>query len=70
MFAKEVVRELNSEDEEGTTAIHKMFDAAFIEAIEQGAEGVEECSADEEDGSEASGRWAAHTMNRRERERE
>lgn len=49
VFAKEVVRELNSEDEEGTTAIHRMFDAAFIEAIEQGAEGVEECSADDEE---------------------
>lgn len=47
VFAKEVVRELNSEDEEGTTAVHKMFDAAFNEAIEQGAEGVEECTEEE-----------------------
>jgi hypothetical protein len=42
MFAPEVVRALNDEDEEGTTPIHHLFDDAFTEAIEQGAEGVEE----------------------------
>jgi hypothetical protein len=41
-FAPEVVRALNDEDEEGTTPIHRLFDAACEEAIEQGAEGVEE----------------------------
>lgn len=41
-FAKEVVHALNDEDEDGTTPIHRLFDAAFEEAIEQGAEGVEE----------------------------
>ncbi|HVJ31628.1 MAG TPA: hypothetical protein VND94_00815 [Terriglobia bacterium] len=41
IFAKELVRALNDEDEQGTTMIHKMFDAAINEAIEQGAEGVE-----------------------------
>lgn len=40
-FAKEIVRELNSEDEEGTTPIHKLFDAAINEAINQGAQHVE-----------------------------
>lgn len=42
MFAREVVRELNSEDEQGSTPFHKMFDEAMCEAIGQGAEGVEE----------------------------
>lgn len=42
VFAKEMVREMNREDEEGTTAIHRMLDDAMSEAIEQGAEGVEE----------------------------
>jgi hypothetical protein len=39
-FGKEVVRYLNNEDEVGTNAIHRMFDEAFREAIENGAEGV------------------------------
>lgn len=41
-FALEVLRALNDEDEDGTTPVHRMFDAAFEEAVEQGAEGVEE----------------------------
>lgn len=41
-FAEELCRELNAEDGEGTTAVHRMFDAAIIEAFEQGAEGIEE----------------------------
>lgn len=41
-FAKELVSALNDEDEEGSTAIHKMFDAAIEEAINQGAQGIEE----------------------------
>jgi len=41
-FAKDLVRALNDEAEDGTTAIHKMFDAAIWEASEQGAEGIEE----------------------------
>jgi hypothetical protein len=39
-FALSVVEALNAEDEEGTTAIHQMFDQAFDDAIEGGAEGV------------------------------
>lgn len=41
-FAKALVVELNEEDEGGTTRIHKMFDRAIEEAINQGAEGIEE----------------------------
>lgn len=41
-FAKDLMHELNNEDEQGTTRIHKMFDRAMNEAIEQGAQGVEE----------------------------
>lgn len=47
VFAKEVCRALNDEAEDGTTRGHTMFDGAFLEAIEQGAEGVEECSEEE-----------------------
>jgi hypothetical protein len=42
VFAKELVRELNAEDEDGTTRIHKMFDAAIDEAANQGAQGIAE----------------------------
>lgn len=41
-FAKDWVSELNREAEDGSTPIHKMFDATINEAIEQGAEGIEE----------------------------
>lgn len=40
-FAADLVRELNDEDERGTTRIHRMFDKAFENAIDQGAEGIE-----------------------------
>lgn len=40
-FAKELVGALNDEDEQGTTLVHKMFDKAILEALEQGAEGIE-----------------------------
>ena len=42
LFAKELVLALNDEDEQGTTMIHKTFDKAILEALEQGAEGIEE----------------------------
>ena len=42
LFAKDLVCALNEEDEQGTTMIHKMFDAAINEALEQGADGIEE----------------------------
>lgn len=41
-FAKDLVIELNQENDIGTTRIHKMFDRAIEEAINQGAEGIEE----------------------------
>lgn len=41
-FAADLVHELNDEDEEGTTRIHRMFDKAIDNAINQGAEGIEE----------------------------
>lgn len=39
-FASDVVAELNDEDEQGTTRIHKLFDRAFEAAVESGAFGV------------------------------
>ena len=47
-FAKELVGELNAEQEDGTTSIHRMFDKAIWAAFENGAEGVEE--HEEQDG--------------------
>jgi hypothetical protein len=41
-FAADLVRALNNEEEDGTTPIHTMVDAAIFDAIEQGALGVEE----------------------------
>lgn len=42
VFAKDVCAALNDEDEEGTTAIHKLFDNAFIDAAEQGSLGLKD----------------------------
>jgi hypothetical protein len=44
VFAKAVCHALNNEEEDGTTRVHTMFDGAFMCAIEQGAEGIEEVS--------------------------
>ncbi len=41
-FAADLVTELNSESEDGTTRVHKLFDGAIEEAINQGAFGIEE----------------------------
>jgi hypothetical protein len=40
-FAADVVRELNAEAEDGTTAIHEMLDRAMACAIDNGSEHVE-----------------------------
>lgn len=48
-FAKELCRELNREDEEGTTPVHRLFDAAINEALEQGAEGIEVIEDEDEE---------------------
>lgn len=41
-FAEDLVCSLNAEQEDGTTAIHEMFDSRIEHAIDQGAQGVEE----------------------------
>jgi hypothetical protein len=50
-FIQEIIQELEAEDEEGTTLVHRALDAAAINAIEGGSEAVTECSGfdDEED---------------------
>ena len=40
VFGKELVRALEDEDEEGSTPVHLMLDAAVMSAIENGAEGI------------------------------
>jgi hypothetical protein len=47
-FAKDLVRELNEETETGTTCVHRMFDAAILGAIEDGAFGIEEKERDDD----------------------
>lgn len=47
IFAKEVCHALNDEREDGTTPVHMMFDKAFMAAIEQGADGIEEATEEE-----------------------
>ena len=41
-FGKEIADELDREDEEGTTPIHRLFDAAINAAVNSGAQHVEE----------------------------
>ncbi len=41
-FAKEVVRALNDEEEDGTTILHRVLDDATLTAFENGAEGCKE----------------------------
>ena len=41
-FAKDLMHELNREDDIGSTRVHRMLDEAILEAIEQGAEGIED----------------------------
>lgn len=40
VFADEFVRELNSEEEDGTTLVHLMLDKAAVNAAENGAAGL------------------------------
>lgn len=42
VFAQEVVRALKREKEDGTTPVHELLDHAFADAIDDGAEGIEE----------------------------
>ncbi|MBI9092598.1 MAG: hypothetical protein JEZ12_25560 [Desulfobacterium sp.] len=46
VFAREIMGELLSEEEDGTTLIHEMFDKAAARAIENGCEGVEFTTAE------------------------
>ena len=47
-FAKYFVDELNREEEDGTTPVHAMFDKAFTEAVENGADGINEIERPED----------------------
>lgn len=42
IFAQEMVKELQAETEDGTTAVHLMFDKTADEALNDGCEGIEE----------------------------
>lgn len=44
VFIQEIVKELEAEDEEGTTLVHRALDAAAINAVECGSEAVTELS--------------------------
>ena len=44
-FAKELTHALNSEGEDGTTSIHRLFDQAILDCLESGAFGIDEESA-------------------------
>jgi hypothetical protein len=41
-FGQDLLRELENEEEDGTTLVHRMLDSAGFRAMEQGSEGVEE----------------------------
>jgi len=41
-FARDVLRALNDEDEQGTTMVHRLLDNAFVEAVDNGSIGVAE----------------------------
>jgi len=46
-FAKSMVGQLQRQEEDGTTPIHRMFDAAANEIMEQGDDGIEEGDVDD-----------------------
>lgn len=41
-LAESVAMELNREEEDGTTPVHKMLDKVFEDVVENGGEGIEE----------------------------
>lgn len=49
VFASEVVRMLEHEEEDGTTLVHKMLDQAMVAAAEDGCDGLEEKEEKEDD---------------------
>ena len=42
IFAAEILKELKEEEEDGTNKIHKAFDKSALQAVENGARGVDE----------------------------
>lgn len=51
-FARDLIGELNREEEDGTTPIHRLLDAMINEALESGGEGIEEHEDQGEDGED------------------
>ena len=52
VFAKEILHALEQEEEDGSTPVHRMLDAAANWAIEQGCEGIEFHETRDEDDAE------------------
>ncbi len=52
-FARDVFAALSEEEEDGTNRVHRMFDEAFKEALEQGADGISVFGEDVEPGEYA-----------------
>lgn len=48
-FGREVLGALADEEEDGTTLVHRMFDDAIRNALEQGAQGVMDVTNDDGD---------------------
>ena len=46
IFAAEILKELKDEEEDGANKIHKAFDKSALEAVENGARGVNEKQKD------------------------
>ncbi len=46
VFANEVANELNRESEDGSTRVTRLIDAAISEAVDQGAEGIDNDALD------------------------
>ena len=46
-FSNDIINELLSEEEDGTTLVHRMLDEAANNAIENGSEYIEEIGEDE-----------------------
>lgn len=40
-FAKDIMNEITREEEDGTTPLHRLFDQATLDAIDQGSLGIE-----------------------------
>lgn len=49
IFAAQLVRALNREDEDGSTPIHRMFDRAFEDVIESDGDGIDDNEEEQDD---------------------